>query len=184
MTIDGATSVVNVTSATVTGNVTAANMSVTTGNVTLGNLPMADGVGNIGESGLAFNTVHAKATSAQYADMAERFHADAEYAPGTIVELGGVNEVTLCVEELSDKVFGVVSTQPAYLMNGNRRIKCYTSTNCMSGRVPVKRNGICYKGDRLVSAGNGTARAANLDEITSFNVIGSSTRKQNRRRNW
>ena len=132
----------------------------------------ADGVGNIGTASLAFNTVHAKATSAQYADMAERFHADAEYAPGTIVELGGVNEITLCVEELSAKVFGVVSTQPAYLMNGNAGSNATHPPIAMSGRVPVNVMGFVTKGDRLVSAGNGTARAANLDEITSFNVIG------------
>ena len=132
----------------------------------------ADGVGNIGTSTTAFNTVHAKATSAQYADMAERFHADAEYAPGTIVELGGVNEITLCVEELSAKVFGVVSTQPAYLMNGNAGSNATHPPIAMSGRVPVNVMGFVTKGDRLVSAGNGTARSANLDEITSFNVIG------------
>ena len=132
----------------------------------------ADGVGNIGTASVGFNTVHAKATSAQYADMAERFHADAEYAPGTIVELGGVNEITLCVEELSAKVFGVVSTQPAYLMNGNAGSNETHPPIAMSGRVPVNVLGFVTKGDRLVSAGNGTARAANLDEITSFNVIG------------
>ena len=132
----------------------------------------ADGVGNIGTASLGFNTVHAKATSAQYADMAERFHADAEYAPGTIVELGGVNEITLCIEELSAKVFGVVSTQPAYLMNGNAGSNATHPPIAMSGRVPVNVMGFVTKGDRLVSAGNGTARAANLDEITSFNVIG------------
>ncbi len=132
----------------------------------------ADGVGNIGTASIGFNTVHAKATSAQYADMAERFHADAEYAPGTIVELGGVNEITLCIEELSAKVFGVVSTQPAYLMNGNAGSNETHPPIAMSGRVPVNVLGFVTKGDRLVSAGNGTARAANLDEITSFNVIG------------
>ena len=132
----------------------------------------ADGVGNIGTASLAFNTVHAKATSAQYADMAERFHADAEYTPGTIVELGGVNEITLCVEELSTKVFGVVSTQPAYLMNGNAGSNATHPPIAMSGRVPVNVIGFVTKGDRLVSAGNGTARAANLDELSSFNVIG------------
>ena len=132
----------------------------------------ADGVGNIGSASLAFNTVHAKATSAQYADMAERFHADAEYAPGTIVELGGVNEITLAVKELSEKVFGVVSTQPAYLMNGNAGSNETHPPIAMSGRVPVNVIGFVTKGDRLVSAGNGLARSANLDEINSFNVIG------------
>ncbi len=132
----------------------------------------ADGVGNIGSASLAFNTVHAKATSAQYADMAERFHADAEYAPGTIVELGGVNEITLAVDELSEKVFGVVSTQPAYLMNGNAGTDVTHPPIAMSGRVPVNVIGFVTKGDRLVSAGNGLARAGNLDELSSFNVIG------------
>ena len=131
-----------------------------------------NGVGNIGASGQAFNTVHAKATTAAYADMAERFHADAEYAPGTIVELGGVNEITLCVEELSAKVFGVVSTQPAYLMNGDAGSNETHPPIAMSGRVPVNVIGFVTKGDRLVSAGNGVARSANLDETTSFNVIG------------
>jgi hypothetical protein len=132
----------------------------------------ANGVGNIGATGATFNTVFAKATSAEYADMAERFHADEEYKSGTIIELGGVNEVTLCVDDLSDKVFGVVSTQPAYLMNGGAGTNVTHPPIAMSGRVPVNVMGFITKGDRLVSAGNGVARSANLDEITSFNVIG------------
>ena len=132
----------------------------------------ADGVGNIGANGAAFNTVHALATSAQYADMAERFHADAEYTAGTVVELGGENEVTLCIDELSDKVFGVVSDKPAYLMNGGAGSDATHPAIAMTGRVPVMTMGFVTKGDRLVSAGNGTARAANLEEVTAFNVIG------------
>jgi hypothetical protein len=132
----------------------------------------ADGVGNIGANGAAFNTVHALATSAQYADMAERFHADAEYTAGTVVELGGENEVTLCIDELSDKVFGVVSDKPAYLMNGGAGSDATHPAIAMTGRVPVMTMGFVTKGDRLVSAGNGVARAANLEEVTAFNVIG------------
>ena len=123
-------------------------------------------------NGAAFNTVHALATSAQYADMAERFHADAEYTAGTVVELGGENEVTLCIDELSDKVFGVVSDKPAYLMNGGAGSDATHPAIAMTGRVPVMTMGFVTKGDRLVSAGNGTARAANLEEVTAFNVIG------------
>ena len=130
------------------------------------------GIGNIGTASFPFNIVHARATSAEYADMAERFHADAEYAAGTIVELGGVNEVTLCVEELSEKVFGVVSTKAAYLMNGGAGTNETHPPIAMTGRVPVNVMGFVTKGDRLVSAGNGVARSANLDELTSFNVIG------------
>ena len=132
----------------------------------------ADGVGNIGASGGAFNVIHARATSAEYADMAERFHADDEYSAGTVVELGGVNEVTLCVDELSDRVFGVVSDKPAYLMNGGAGTDATHPAIAMTGRVPVSVMGFVAKGDRLVSAGNGVARAANLEEVTSFNVIG------------
>jgi hypothetical protein len=159
---------------TATGNVTAANMSVGIGDIALGSVTNnnADGIGNIGSSSVAFNTVHALATSAQYADMAERFHADAEYSAGTIVELGGENEITLCVEELSTKVFGVVSTQPAYLMNGGAGTDATHPPIAMSGRVPVNVMGFVSKGDRLVSAGNGTARSATLEESTAFNVIG------------
>ena len=131
-----------------------------------------DGVGNIGASGASFNTVFALATSAQYADMAERFHADAEYTPGTVVELGGINEVTICKEELSNSVFGVVSDKPAYLMNGGAGTDATHPPIAMSGRVPVNVMGFVTKGDRLVSAGNGIARSATEEEATAFNVIG------------
>ena len=157
-----------------TGNVSGANMLVGTGDVALGSITNnnSTGVGNIGASGATFNTVHALATSAQYADMAERFHADAEYSAGTVVELGGINEVTLCVDDLSDIVFGVVSTKAAYLMNGGAGSNETHPPIAMSGRVPVNVMGFIAKGDRLVSAGNGYARAATLDEVTAFNVIG------------
>ena len=69
-------------------------------------------------------------------------------------------------------MFGVVSTQPAYLMNGNAGSNATHPPIAMSGRVPVNVIGFVSKGDRLVSAGNGLARAGNLDELSSFNVIG------------
>ena len=177
LTIDGATSNVNVnTNLVVTGNISATGGTVSFGTATisLGAITNnnANGVGNIGSSSGYFNTIFAKATSAEYADIAERFASDAEYAPGTVVELGGSEEVTLCVEELSDKVFGVVSTQPAYLMNGGAGTDATHPAIAMSGRVPVMTMGFVTKGDRLVSAGNGVARAANLEEVTAFNVIG------------
>jgi hypothetical protein len=160
--------------ATFTANIVGGNVYVGSGTVTLGNVAKinADGVGNIGSASNGFNTVFAKATSAEYADMAERFHADAEYAPGTIVELGGINEVTLAVDELSDKVFGVVSTQPAYLMNGRAGPDSTHPPIAMGGRVPVNVIGFITKGDRLVVAGSGYARAATSEEATAFNVIG------------
>ena len=163
LTIDGATAAL-VAAKTITLNSGDAVTALINGGTA--------GVGNIGTASFPFNTLHAKATSAEYADMAERFHADAEYTAGTIVELGGVNEVTLCVEELSDKVFGVVSTKAAYLMNGSAGSNETHPPIAMAGRVPVNVIGFITKGDRLVSAGNGVARSANLDETTAFNVIG------------
>ena len=132
------------------------------------------GVGNIGTSGNPFNTVFATATSAQYADVAERFAADAEYAPGTVVELGGLAEITISNTELSESVFGVISTRAAYLMNGGAGNDLTHPPVAMTGRVPVQVTGVVQRGDRLVSAGNGIARAAAAGEATAFNVIGRS----------
>lgn len=131
-----------------------------------------DGVGNIGSTSNAFNTVHAKATSAQYADLAERFETDQAYPAGTVVELGGVAEITKAVDELTDNVFGVISDKAAYLMNGAAGSDETHPPVAMTGRVPVMVKGVVMKGDRLVSAGNGFARAATPSEVTAFNVIG------------
>ena len=89
-----------------------------------------------------------------------------------MVELGGEKEITRAREELSDKVFGVISTNAAYLMNGGAGEDDTHPPVAITGRVPVKCVGIIKKGDRLVSAGDGTARAAAPGEATSFNVIG------------
>jgi hypothetical protein len=132
------------------------------------------GVGNIGSSGTPFNTIFATATSAQYADVAERFASDEAYAPGTVVELGGSAEITRSNTELSESVFGVISTRAAYLMNGGAGNDVTHPPVAMTGRVPVQVTGIVHRGDRLVSAGNGVARAAVRGEATAFNVIGRS----------
>lgn len=132
----------------------------------------SSGVGNIGAAGAVFNTVFATATTALYADVAERFAADQEYAPGTVVELGGSAEITQSIEELSEKVFGVISTKAAYLMNAGAGTDSTHPPIAMTGRVPVRVLGIIRKGDRLVAAGNGLARAAQPGEATAFNVIG------------
>jgi hypothetical protein len=131
-----------------------------------------NGVGNIGSASAYFNTVFAKATSAQYADVAERFAADVEMPAGTVVELGGLAEITQSNTELSDNVFGVISTQAAYLMNSGAGTDSTHPPVAMTGRVPVRAIGQVAKGDRLVSAGNGLARAARSGEATAFNVLG------------
>jgi hypothetical protein len=109
---------------------------------------------------------------ATYADFAERFAADAEYDTGTVVEIGGDEEITAVVDELSDTVFGVVSTKAAYILNAAAGSDKTHPAIALKGRVPVKVKGTVKKGDRLVSAGKGYARAAKKSEWTAFNIIG------------
>jgi hypothetical protein len=110
--------------------------------------------------------------NATYADLAERFEADTEYDAGTVVELGGDAEITAVVHELSEDVFGVVSNTAAYLMNAGAGNDTTHPAVAVGGRVQVKVTGKVRKGQRLVSAGNGIARAATMGEATAFNVIG------------
>ena len=156
------------------GNAIPSTGSFTTITATAGIIPAANVVVNIGSSSSWFNNIYGTAIHAQYADLAERFHADNVYPPGTVVEMGGTNEITRVVEELSNKVFGVVSTNAAYLMNSSAGSNETHPPIAMSGRVPVRAIGLIAKGDRLVSAGGGRARAGNLTEITPWNVIGRS----------
>jgi hypothetical protein len=123
-------------------------------------------------SNMYATTFHGTAMVANYADLAERFEADADYAPGTVVEMGGTAEITAASTDLSDEVFGVISTKAAYLMNASAGSDATHPPVAMQGRVPVRVTGTVRKGDRLVSAGNGLARAALKSEITPFNVIG------------
>ena len=194
----------NGTVVSVTGNVQGANITTSnlvsstlygagsgtmsaTGNITGGNLITAgllstssitktgsNAVGNIGSSSNYFNQVFATATTALYADVAERFAADDVLEPGTVVELGGAKEITKSITDLSENVFGVISTRPAYTMNGGAGEDATHPKVAMTGRVPVNVVGVIRKGDRLVSAGAGLARAAKPGEATAFNVIGRS----------
>lgn len=109
---------------------------------------------------------------ATYADLAERFESDAVYDTGTVVEIGGEKEITQVQDDLSEEVFGVVSTASAFTMNGVAGTDLTHPAIAVSGRVPVKVIGKVKKGQRLVSAGHGYARAAKRDEMTAFNVIG------------
>lgn len=185
MTFDGATNRVSVagaptdnlhiaTKAYVDSSVSGSGALLLTGGTMTGDI-LVSGTVNAGSSGNRFATVFAttfngEATSAQYADLAENFRPDTSYAPGTVVALGGAEEITSVNEELSSKVFGVISDRPAYLMNSAQQ---GGTPVAVAGRVPVRVLGQVNKGDRLVSAGNGLARAASEDEsINAFNVIG------------
>jgi hypothetical protein len=158
---------------------------VTLANQTSGqNMTFSVNVGGVPTTALtifgANGTVAGNQVNANYADVAERFAADEMLEPGTVVELGGSEEITKVTGDLSDNVFGVISTRAAYLMNSNAGNDKTHPPVAMTGRVPVKVVGTVNKGDRLVSAGNGLARAAQTGEATAFNVIGRSLEsKQN-----
>jgi hypothetical protein len=151
---------------TYNGNILAANIQtpiITTGaNTTAGTITGA------------WTLTTGSRLNATYADLAERFEADAFYDAGTVVELGGEKEITAVQYELSDDVFGVISETAGYLMNSGAGTDTTHPPVAVGGRVQVKVEGKVKKGQRLVSAGKGKARAAMPGEATAFNIIGRS----------
>ena len=113
-----------------------------------------------------------QATSARYADLAERYEADHVYLEGTLMMIGGNKEVTVVVSALSEDVWGVISTKPGFLMNADAGDDDTHPAIAQVGRVPVRVVGEVRKGDRMVCAGLGVARAAAPGEATPFNVFG------------
>jgi hypothetical protein len=116
----------------------------------------ADNLYNIGELNNKYNTVyattfHGTALEAYYADLAENYEADAEYEPGTVVVFGGDKEVTVTNRFNDHRIAGVVSTNPAYLMNSHMDVDT-TCAVAMTGRVPCKVLGLVEKGDILVAS--------------------------------
>ena len=130
------------------------------GNVNISSnvMPTANATANIGGATAYFNTVFGKATTAQYADLAELYSADANYAPGTVLDFGGTNEVTISSVASSTRVAGVVSTNPAHLMNSVLESEHKVAV-ALTGRVPTQVTGTIRKGDMMVTAGNGYAQA-------------------------
>jgi hypothetical protein len=107
---------------------------------------------------------------ATYADLAEYYESDKPYEPGTVVEFGGEKEVTIA-EDGTTRVAGVVSTNPAYVMNSQCQGEHVVAV-ALQGRVPCKVRGTIHKGDMLVSGGNGFAIPSQLPVMGM--VIGKS----------
>ena len=158
---------------------TTAN-SVTTiriaGNIING---QANGVGNIGNATGYFNTIFARATSAQYADLAEIYVADVTYAPGTLVEFGGTNEVTITTQSHSTRIAGIVSTNPSYLMNATQNSDTAVPV-ALTGRVPCSVVGNIAKGDRLVASDiPGVATVLELNKYQPACIVGKALENYN-----
>lgn len=144
----------------VTGNITAGNVSTGAGTITVGNILCGGGnlLGNIGNTTTWFGNAYLKAVNALYADLSEKYLADAHYEAGTVLQFGGSAELTCCVTDSCAEVAGVVSTKPAYEMNSALHGEHVTSL-ALAGRVPCKVTGPVWPGAMMVSAGSGRARA-------------------------
>jgi hypothetical protein len=178
------------------GNIVAASGTAST-NATTGALVVAGGAGisgnvftggwiiptsnvsqNLGSTTSWWNIFYGKSTQAQYADLAENYLADRPYPAGTVVEFGGDKEVTISAPETT-RVAGVVSSNPAHLMNGALQGPNVVPV-ALQGRVPCQVVGPVAKGDLMVSAGFGFAKTNNhpqpgqvigkaLEEVTGQN---------------
>jgi len=120
-------------------------------------VPSADATYDLGTSSLGWRNIYGVSSSAKYADLAERYSSDASYEAGTVVTFGGDAEVTMSTETMDSRIAGVVSTNPGYLMNAD--LEGTQVAVALTGRVPVKVTGTIRKGDMLVSAGEGYAKA-------------------------
>jgi hypothetical protein len=139
----------------------------------------ANNTSNIGNAANYFNTIHAKATTAQYADVAELYAADAEYAPGTVLIFGGEQEVTAQLQSHSTAIAGVTSKNPSHLMNAGLQGKHVVAV-ALLGRVPCQVQGVIRKGDLLVASDTaGVAQRLDPAQYQPGCVIGKSLENYN-----
>jgi hypothetical protein len=154
--------------ATTAGTVTTAAQPNITSVGTLSSLAVT---GNITAGNVSATLFTGTATQARYADLAENYAADAEYEPGTVLIFGGTAEVTVANAAGDTRIAGVVSTDPAHLMNST--IDCeHPAAVALTGRVPTRVTGTVRKGDMMVAAGNGQAQACSTPALGS--VIGKA----------
>jgi cytoskeletal protein CcmA (bactofilin family) len=138
-------------------------------------IPDTDATYDIGSSTKGYNTVHAKATSAQYADLAEIYETDSEYEVGTVVIFGGEKEITVSSMGADPRVAGVISGDPAYLMNS----KATGQAVALQGKVPCKVMGQISKGDMLVTHSQHPGVARKGTNPSMGTVIGKALEEYN-----
>ena len=142
-------------------------MTVQSGSV----VPVANATTTLGSSGAWWSTVYGTAIHAQYADLAECYQADAEYAPGTVVVFGGDKEITTTTQSHDPRAAGVISTDPAYLMNASAG----GLPVAMTGRVPCLVQGPVTKGQVLVTGTvAGVAQAIDNSKFVPGCVVGKA----------
>ena len=165
----------------VAGNITSSGAN-TMGTLVLGGtltskaiVPDTDATYDIGSSSKGYNTVHAKATSAQYADLAEIYESDSEYEVGTVVIFGGDKEITVSSMGADPRVAGVISENPAYLMNS----EATGLAVALQGKVSCKVVGQISKGDMLVTHSQHPGVARKGTNPSMGTVIGKALEEYN-----
>ena len=136
--------------------------------------PSVDATHDLGTATEQWNTIYGHTVEATYADLAERYAADAPYEPGTVLVFGGEAEVTTTRMLADTKVVGIVSTDPALKMNsaaGNSQTHPYIA---LKGRVPCKVIGKIEKGDLLVTSSTPGHAKASLGVPMIGTVIGKA----------
>ena len=121
-------------------------------NMTTGLFPSQDNTYDIGSNAFQWRTIYGHTVEATYADLAERYEADAEYEPGTVVVFDGDKEITTTDVEADYKVAGVISTDPGLKMNSNAGEDSTHPYVALKGRVPCKIIGPVKKGDLIVTS--------------------------------
>jgi hypothetical protein len=171
------TSVGTLTSLAVTGNITGANVvGATTISTTQIVNSGSNGVGNIGSSTGYFNRLFATATLALYADLAEKYESDQVYVPGTVVSFGGIKEITSSTHYADTALAGVISTNPAYLMNA----QAPGQPVALQGRVPCRVVGNIHKGDLVTSSEfTGVATKLKIENWKPGSVLGKALENYN-----
>ena len=165
------TSVGTLTALTVSGALSSGAHTITGSGVTAIINGGTTGVGNIGATGATFNTAFLKATTAQYADLAEKYTSDKKYVPGTVVVFGGNKEITISTISHDTAVAGVISTEPAYLMNS----ELDGLPVALQGRVPCRVQGPVNKGELVVTSDTpGVAQRLDRQQYFPGCVIGKA----------
>jgi hypothetical protein len=141
--------------------------------------PSANNSANLGSSTSYWSTIYGvtfvgTSTTAKYADLAEMYHADDYYTPGTVMVFGGDLDVTVSKQSHDTAIAGVVSTNPAYLMNDNFEQDNWVPV-ALTGRVPCMVRGPVAKGTLLVSSDiKGVACALDKTKYEVGCIIGKS----------
>jgi hypothetical protein len=146
---------------TLTGGITTAGHIVPSANLTY----------NLGSTTAWWNNVYGVSVQAKYADLAEHYTADDLYGPGTVVVFGGEQEITTTDISHDPRVAGVISTNPAYLMNAASA----GLPVALTGRVPCQVQGPVFSGQVLVTSTTvGAAQGIDNTQFVPGCVIGKA----------